>query len=260
MDGIPTFPSFDIEGQRFSKLILGHNPLIGGSYMSRARSRVYQETLNAPEAVRDIVIQAIRSGVRSMMLGVTGEKDVHVMAGLEAAQEETGVKIPTIIIVNRGFEEHVELLHRVNCAVCLIHGQLTDALFDKEGRTMKPEFEHLTRSIRQLGFIPGMSTHNAGEVIPAAEQFDVAVINTPINKVAWRMCPCEELVLRAIRQTTKRVIAMKSLAMGRIAPDDAMQYICRVPDVDGVVVGIGHPYEAEETFGEASRILGAMNR
>jgi len=255
MNETPVFPTFDVEGQSFSKLILGHNPLIGGSYMSQARTRLYQETLNTPEAVQAIVTQAIRSGVRGMMLGVAGEKDEHIIEGLVAAREEAGVEIPTIVIINRGFEEHVDLLHKVNCKICLIHGQLTDALFDKGGRTMKPEFGKLTATIRQLGFIPGMSTHNAGEVIPAAEPFDIAVINTPINKVAWRMCPCEELVLRAIRQTKKKVIAMKSLAMGRIAPADAMQYICRLPDVDGIVVGIGHPYEAEETFAEATRAL-----
>lgn len=255
MGETPIFPNFDVEDQSFSKLLLGHNPMIGGSYMSHARTRLYQETLNTPEAVRAIVAQAIRCGVRGMMLGVNGEKDVHVVDGLMAAMEETGIEIPTIVIINRGFEQNIDLLHRINCKICLIHGQLTDALFDKGGRTMAPEFEQLTVSIRKLGFIPGMSTHNAGEVIPAAEPFDIAVINTPVNKVAWRMCPCEELVLRAIRQTRKRVIAMKSLAMGRIAPADAMQYICRLPDVDGIVVGIGHPYEAEETFAEAAQAL-----
>ena len=69
------------------------------------------------------------------------------------------------------------------------------------------------------------------------------------------MCPCEEMVLSAIRKTKKTVIAMKPLAMGRIAPQEGMAYVCRLPNVDGIVVGIGHEYEAEETFAAAHDIL-----
>lgn len=248
-----SFPVFDVEGNQFSRLLLGHNPLNGGSYMSQARSRLYRETLNTPEAAATIIAAAIREGVRGMMLG-HGKGNAHNIEGYKIAARETGVELPTIVIVSPGFEKNIEQLRQINCRVCLIHGQVTDALYVKAERTMKPEFAELTQTIRNLGFVPGMSTHNGGETIPAAESFDIAVINTPINKVAWRMCPCEEMVLKAIRTTQKKVIAMKSLAMGRIAPDDAMEYICRIQDVDGIVVGIGHVYEVEETFGVARRV------
>jgi hypothetical protein len=38
-----------------------------------------------------------------------------------------------------------------------------------------------------------------------------------------------------------------------------MAYICRLPNVDGIVVGIGHEYEAEETFAAAQDILVSGN-
>ena len=123
-------------------------------------------------------------------------------------------------------------------------------------RTMQDAFAEMLKRIRDEGFVPAMSTHNAGESIPAAEDFDTAAINTPINKIMWRMCPCEEMVLNAIRRTKKKVIAMKPLAMGRIAAEEGMAYVCRMRDVDGIVVGIGHEYEAEETFGAALDALG----
>ena len=50
------FTTFDIEGRTFSKLILGHNPLLGGSYMSQARSRVYKETFTNPKAMERIIV------------------------------------------------------------------------------------------------------------------------------------------------------------------------------------------------------------
>lgn len=252
-----TFPTFEVEDATFSSLLLGHNPFLGGSYMSQARARLYAETLNTVEPVEGIITAAIQTGIRGMMLGVQGKGDEHIIAALENAMQKTGVRIPTLVIVTPGFEQHVEALKRVNCRVCLIHGQVTDALYVKAERTMRPAFAELTEHIRGLGYIPGMSTHNAGETIPAAENFDIAVINTPVNKLTWRMCPCEEMVLAAIRRTAKKVIAMKPLAMGRMAPREGMDYACRVPDVDGVVVGIGHRYEIDETCAAAAAAFSA---
>jgi hypothetical protein len=248
------FPSFEVEGQTFSRLLLGHNPFIGGSYMSQARSRLYRETLNTAAAVEPIIVAAIKAGARGMMMGVTSDNDQYIMKALQDAVAKTGTEMPTFVIVPLDFAPFADRLRSVNCKVCLLHGQVTDALYVKAQNTMKPEFADFAKCCRDLGFLPGMSTHNAGEIIPAAEPFDIAVINTPVNKLAWRMCPCEEQVLGAIRRTKKKVVGMKPLAMGRLAPQEGMDYVCRLPDLDGIVVGIGHEYEIEETFGIARRI------
>jgi hypothetical protein len=257
MSALPAFPTFDIEGRTFSRLILGHNPFLGGSYMSQARSRVYKETFGDPKSIERIIVKSIELGVRGMMTSLSPDFTERFATALLGAADKTGVLLPTIIIVSRDYAEHFETYRRLNGQVLLVHGQLTDALYVKSGNTMQPEFPAMLKRIRGEGFIPAMSTHNAGETIPAAEPFDVAAINTPVNKIMWRMCPCEEMVLGAIRQTKKRVIAMKPLAMGRIAPQEGMAYVCRLPDVDGIVVGIGHEYEAEETFGAAREMLRA---
>ena len=251
----PVFPTFDIEGVEFTKLLLGHNPLLGGSYMSQARSRVYKETFAQAEPIERIIVKSIEMGVRGMMASLRDGFNETYRKALYGAAEKTGVLLPTIMIVNQGFEKDVETYRDLNCKVMLVHGQRADALFVKAERTMQPGFPEMLKRIRDEGFVPAYSTHNGGEVIPAAEAFDAAAINTPINKIMWRMAPCEEMVLSAIRKTKKRVIAMKPLAMGRIAPQEGMSYVCRMPDVDGIVVGIGHEYEAEETFGTAHDAL-----
>jgi hypothetical protein len=253
------FPIFDIEGRTFSKLILGHNPFLGGSYMSQARSRVYKETFTDPKAMERIIVKSIDMGVRGMMASIgDGFTELLKKALLEAA-DKTGVLLPTIMIISQGFEDHVETYRELNCQVMLVHGQITDALYIKAKQTMQPEFADILKRIRNEGFVPAMSTHNAGEVLPASESFDAVAVNTPINKIMWRMCPCEEMVLNAIRTTKKKVIAMKPLAMGRIAPQEGMDYVCRLPNVDGIVVGIGHEYEAEETFAAAQDALGSRD-
>jgi hypothetical protein len=236
-------------------MILGHNPFLGYSYISQARAQEYEARFATFEPIRDILIAAIGVGVRSMMLSTDPPRSDLIAEAIEAAQERTGVTMSNIVIIDPGFARHIDFLRRVNCQVCLVHGQNTDSFFRRSERTFPPEFTSLLTGIRAAGFVPGMSSHNGGETIPVAEGFDVAVINTPINKIAWRMCPCVEEVLGAVRYSSKKIIAMKPLAMGRIAPEEGMQYIASVPGVDGVVVGIGTPAEAEETFSIAARAM-----
>ena len=249
MGASESLPTFDVEDRTFSRLILGHNPFLGFSYISRARSIEYQERFAGFEPIRDILVTAIGMGVRSMMLSTGHERSEPVARAIQAAQEQTGVRMTNLVIIGPDFRDHLDFLRRVECNVCLIHGQRTDSYFQRSQGTFSTEFSDLTAAIRAEGFVPGMSSHNGGETVPLAEKYDVAVVNTPVNKIAWRMCPCVEQVLATVRACTKKVIAMKPLAMGRVAPAEGMEYIFGVPGVDGVCVGIGTPAEAEETFG-----------
>ena len=255
MPELPMLPTFEIEGCRFTKLVLGHNPLLGSSYLSNARSREYTERFKTFEPIRDIIVAALGMGVRSIMVSPGSEQCDRVAQAVVAAQEQTGIEMSNIVIIGPDIPSQLDYLKRVICKVCLVHGQVTDSMFWRSEWTFKPEFAELLAEIRAAGFIPGMSSHNGGETIPLAEKFDVQVINTPINKIAWRMCPCVEMVLEAVRASSKRIIGMKPLAMGRVAPPEGIEFALSVPGVDGVCVGIATPAEAEETFGIAAEAL-----
>lgn len=256
----PVLPTFQVEDRTFTKLILGHNPLLGYSYLSNARSREYAERFSTFEPIRDIIVAALGMGVRSIMVSPGGEQCGRVAQAVEAAQEQTGIEMSNIVIVGPDIPGQLGFLQRVNCQVCLVHGQTTDSMFWRSEWTFRTEFAELLAEIRAAGYVPGMSSHNGGETIPAAEKFDVQVINTPINKIAWRMCPCVEQVLDVVRKASPKIIGMKPLAMGRIAPQEGIEFALGVPGVDGVCVGIATPAEAEETFGIAAEVLQRQGR
>ncbi len=255
MADAPVLPTFQVEDATFTKMILGHNPLLGYSYLSNARAKEYAERFRTFEPIRDVIVAALKVGVRSIMCSPGNEQCDKVARAVESAQELTGIKMSNLVIVGADIPAQLDFLKRVNCRVCLVHGQVTDSMFWRSEWTFKPEFPELLANIRAAGFIPGMSSHNGGETVPIAEKFDVQVINTPINKIAWRMCPCVEQVLDVVRKSTRKVIAMKPLAMGRVAPQEGIEYALSVPGVDGVCVGIATPAEAEETFGIAARVF-----
>jgi len=249
-------PTFQVEDCTFTKLILGHNPLLGYSYLSQARAREYAERFRTFEPIRDIILAALAMGVRSIMVSPGGEQCDRVAQAVEAAQEQAGIEMSNLVIVGPSIPDQLDYLKRVGCRVCLVHGQTTDSMFWRSEWTFRPEFPELLAQIRAAGFVPGMSSHNGGETIPLAEKFDVQIINTPINKIAWRMCPCVEQVLDVVRKSSRRIIAMKPLAMGRIAPQEGIEFALSVPGVDALCVGIATPAEAEETFGIATEVLG----
>ncbi|MGE5531066.1 MAG: hypothetical protein ACM3VW_02970, partial [Bacteroidota bacterium] len=237
-------PTFQIEDRTFTRLILGHNPLLGYSYLSNARSQEYAERFSTFEPIRDIIVTVLELGGRSIMVSPGSEQCDRVAQAIEAAQEQTGIEMSNIVIVGPDIPAQLDYLKRVNCQVCLIHGQATDSFFNRAERTFQPEFVEALAAIRAAGFVPGMSSHNGGETVPLAEKYDVAVVNTPINKIAWRMCPCVEQVLDVVRKSTKKIIGMKPLAMGRVAPQEGMEFALQVPGVDAVCVGIATPAEA----------------
>jgi len=251
------FPPVMIEDRAFSRVILGHNPFLGYSYYSEALSAYYAEKFSDPQRIEEVIRAGIGAGVRGMMLSLDSPRAELIVTALTRACQATGVQIPVIAILGAGFDQLRDVLRRVNAQVGVLHGQITDALYRKSTRDFAPEFaEHMAR-MRVMGLVPGASTHNAGETVPAMADYEVAVVNTPVNRIGWRMCPCPEDALRALVNTDKKVIAMKPLAMGRVPPAEGMEYALARPEVDIVLAGAASPEEARETFGAARRALQA---
>ena len=243
------FPPAMIEGRTFSRVMLGHNPFLGYSYYSKAMAACYEEKFRDPAVIEAVIRAAIEAGVRGMMLSLDAARAELIVSALERACESSGVQIPTIAILGQDLEQHRQKMQRANTQVGVLHGQITDVLCRKSTRDFAPEFAEYMARMRALGLVPGASTHNAGETVPAMAGYDVAVINTPVNKIGWRMCPSPEDALGALARTDKVVIAMKPLAMGRVPPAEGVQYALSRPEVDIVLAGAASPAEAEETFG-----------
>jgi hypothetical protein len=241
-----------IEDRVFSRVVIGDNPFLGFSYYSQARNALYERKFSDAARIEEVISGELAAGARGMLTSIQcrPRRDL-VLAALERACESCGIRIPTIAVLGADFEGEAKSLARANAQVGLLHGQLTDALFRKRTGDFPPEFDDLLARIRAMGLVPGVSTHNAGEVVPALAGHDAAVVNTPVNKIGWRMCPSPEHALAALAATERQVIAMKPLAMGRIAPKEGMEYVLGRPEVDMVVVGLASADEAAETIGVA---------
>ena len=251
----PAFPTARIGDVEFSRVILGHNPFLGYSYFSKALGQLYEERFTTVAAIEAVIGTALEAGVRGMMLSFDGPGGERIVSALERACKVHGLHIPTIAILGQDLEKHEQAIRRANARVGVLHGQITDTLFRRSTRDFSPEFAGYMARMRALGMIPGASTHNAGETVPAMANCDVVVVNTPVNKIGWRMCPCPEDVLEGLARARMVVIGMKPLAMGRVPPAEAMEYALSRPEVDIVLAGAASTEEASETFGAARRAV-----
>ena len=107
-----------------------------------------------------------------------------------------------------------------------------------------------------------LGTHYAGIIIPMVEAAGIKVDGylTPVNTAGILMFPTPTLALKALRTTTKPIIAIKPLGGGRIHPNHAFIYLFQEIGVHAAMVGIGNMEEAEETLNAAKTVLHTKNK
>lgn len=106
--------------------------------------------------------------------------------------------------------------------------------------------------------------HHAGVTIPKLDEgldgFDGYL--TPLNPIGVMMLPTKASAEWAVRNAKKDVYAIKTLAGGRVEPEEAFKYVFGF-DVEGCMVGCASVSEVEEDFKaaiEAQRAHAHENR
>ena len=104
------------------------------------------------------------------------------------------------------------------------------------------------------------SVHHAGVTIPLLEREGIPVdaYLTPVNKPGLIMFPTKDLVLDAIHQAQKPVIAIKPLAGGRYLGHKAFEYVFNDVGVAASMFGMGTIAQVKETARAAKAVLGVL--
>jgi len=102
-----------------------------------------------------------------------------------------------------------------------------------------------------------LATHHAGSVLPMLDAVEANVDGylTPVNMMGVMMFPTQERAVKAIRGARRPVIAIKTMAGGRIRPKEAFEYVYRVQKIGSCMVGVASERELDEDFSIARRIL-----
>jgi hypothetical protein len=222
---------------------MGTSPFMGAGQFG-SRSRVYYEMFwNKPENMIKMFIAAIELGFN----GVQVVAYPRILDALYVARKKTGKHIPIIASVPpREIQESLWNLADMNAEVILVHGTITDkAVISNDYEVLAK----LTKQIREISAIPGAATHSPNETLTKLLQadLDLEYLMTPLNTIGKFVNDLEGL-LKIINEngSNTKIIAMKPLAAGEIAPQEAFDFLFQQKGVDAIAVGITSKEEAEE--------------
>jgi hypothetical protein len=138
----------------------------------------------------------------------------------------------------------IESMKQLKAHSIVTHGSYTDRALNKNP-------EKLRRTLQGIrDRIVGITSHMPGTTIEKAAVIEeVKLMLVPFNKIGVYMDPSFESTLQAAesaRRIGKKIIAMKSLAAGRLEPAIAFQFL--KDRVDGVAVGLTNMEEIKETL------------
>ena len=224
------------------KVLLGTSPFIGaGQFGDRALS-YYSRLYKRPKNIVKIIIRSSEIGVKGIQLLPCPP----VVRALREAERELGSRFTVLGTVTG--EEDIALLQEFETASMLLHGEVTDSRNQQVIR-------FLLDKIKETGSSAGLATHRPLRTLNwlYERELDFDVIMVPLNRAGLFMDGEVERVAEALKGLGKPVIAKKTLAAGRLPPEEALRYVADLGCVDVVAIGVASEEEAEETFQIALR-------
>ena len=250
-----SFPMTRIEDLEISRMIIGTNWFRGFSHYSAAKSRWIREYMDLNRIVAIMNVFA-RNGCNAVLSG----PEPLMQEAIRRVKEETGVTVHWLCTPSGEDVDElmpgIELSAEVGAAVCLPHQHWTDGnMLVNQKRILG--LERVTERIRELGMIPGLSTHRPETVVVCdTAGYDVATYIQIYNPVGF-LCQVEtDWICRIINETPKPIIVIKPLAAGRCLPPTGLTFVYgSIKPTDTVCIGTMTTYEAEEDIALARNIL-----
>lgn len=134
-------------------------------------------------------------------------------------------------------DAEMKMFHGLKTPVIFMQNVVTDLLLGMGFHECFRIFHDHVRS--KYNAEPGFITMNVPMLLDALDKLgiDNPIVCANINKIGFRMCGGIDLYERTIATRRFRPIAMSVLASGAISPREAIEYVCRQPQIESIVFG-----------------------
>lgn len=182
-------------------------------------------------------------GALRRFLPEQGVLNATVRAGLALARKDVEGLVGLLI------DAEMSMFAGLRTPVIFLQNVVVDLLL---GLDFKEAFLIFAQHVRQrYQAEPGFITMNLPRLLDALDAMgiDNPIVCANINKLGFRMGGGIAAYQRALRARPLRAVAMSVFASGAIAPDEAIEWVCRQPNIAAIVFGassranIGHTRE-----------------
>ena len=210
------------------RLLFGDNQFFGVNHMSEEKARAQLMRFQDMKAVIEVLDVAYDEGVRTFMCTThdrIGEVCDHVRANPKRYEDFV-------------FYPCMPYAHKYANAMA------DDGMLGAIKRFLpdggKDAFRIFADHVRaKYGAEPGFITMNLPKLLDVLEEvgIDNPIVCSNINQIGFRMCGGVEAYERAMRERRFRPIAMSVFASGAIPASEALEWVCRQPNLESIVFG-----------------------
>lgn len=182
--------------------------------------------------------------LKTMLTGKSGKKKTKFLL-------ELGVNVLTLNhlgILERLIDVELAPFYDLNVKAVFLHNALCDLILGYDMKEIALSFDKYIR--KRYHAIPAYGTLNFSAFSKFLDDCGLknSLVMTAVNKKGFLMNPSRDQVVEDIAKSSHTVLAMATLASGRLLPEEAYSYISNTA-VKNVVVGLSSPKHADETFG-----------
>ena len=170
-------------------------------------------------------------GALRMFLPQEGALAAALRGGVALANKDVEAIMQLLI------DAEMKMFHGLATPVVFMQNVITDLLL---GLRMNDTFRMFHDHVRnRYGAEPGYITMNVPRLLDVLDELkiDNPIVCANINKIGFRMCGGMRLYEETIRTRRFRPVAMSVLASGAIAPQVAIDYVCKQPKIEAIVFG-----------------------
>ena len=155
-------------------------------------------------------------------------------------------------------DAEMKMFEGLSVKVIFLQNILVDLLL---GLGMNKVFIEYTQYVKErYRAEPGFFTMNLPFLLDVLDDCGIEnpIICSSINKIGFRMCGGVELYEKVIAERKFRPIAMSIMASGAISPNEAIEYVCGLKNVQSIVFGASsksHILQTKELIDKYSLIV-----
>ena len=183
-------------------------------------------------------------------LGLMGTIKNYLPGNIIGSMIKGGIAVVSkdyISIMELMIDAEMKMFTKINTPVIFLQNIVTDLLL---GLGMKDIFKaYHDYIIKKYNAEPGFITMNLPKLAFTLNQVGIKkpIICSSINKAGFRMSGGIELYHQTLMSNTVRAMAMQVMGGGAIPPQEALKYICELPNIESILFGASSRQNISQT-------------